>query len=120
MTVNNNYSGAPNYFPNSFNGPNQDIVYLEKEFKVDDKAARFPKQAKKYEVDDFAQPAVFWNKVLDEGARGRLVENLAYVLATTTDEIIQRFVNMYSKVSSDFGMRLSAAIIRIRTDRLKL
>ena len=41
MTVTNNQEGAPNYFPNSFNGPRSDRKFTEHRIKVSADVARW-------------------------------------------------------------------------------
>lgn len=62
------------------------------------------------EDDNFSQPRVFWNKVLDEGEKSRMVENLANTIRLANDEIRNRAIGMFSKVDEDMGNRLGMAL----------
>lgn len=59
-----------------------------------------------YDVDNYSQPRKFWEKVLDNGARHRLVENLAGTIKLANETIRKRAVEVFSKVHPDLGNRL--------------
>ena len=54
--------GAPNYFPNSFNGPREEARALEARHPMSTSVdcARFNSA----DEDNFTQAGIFWNKVL--------------------------------------------------------
>lgn len=56
--------------------------------------------------DNYSQPRVFWKKVLDEGGKSRLVDNLANSLKLTNERIRNRAIDMFSNVDADMGDRL--------------
>lgn len=60
--------------------------------------------------DNFSQPTIFWNNVLDEAARKRLVSNIAGHLVNAQQFIQERAIANFSKVSIDFGKALTEAI----------
>ena len=43
QTINDNQTGAPNYFPNSFSGPVHNKVHLEAPIEIAGEAKRFKK-----------------------------------------------------------------------------
>ncbi|WP_459806084.1 catalase-related domain-containing protein, partial [Herbidospora sp. RD11066] len=55
----------------------------------------------------FSQVTLFWEKVLDEAARARLVSNIAGHLKDAKEFIQNRAVENFSKVHADFGNRLT-------------
>ena len=63
----------PNYYPNSFEGPEPDPSSAEPPIDVKGKAARH-KPA--YPQDDFVQPGELYRKVMDDTAREHLVGNI--------------------------------------------
>lgn len=73
MTVKTDYAGYPNYFPNSFGGPQNLQSALESKFSLSGDVARYHES----DGDEFSQVGTFWSKVLDEPARERLVYNLS-------------------------------------------
>lgn len=60
--------------------------------------------------DNFSQASVFWNTVLDEGAKKRLVENMGGHLANAQPFLQERAIANFSKVSLDLGKALTETI----------
>jgi catalase len=106
QTYRTDHGGAPNYHPNSFNGPVEDLKYKEHTFPISADVDRYNSG----DDDNFTQPGVFWSKVLDEAARERLVSNIAQALVKAQTFIQDRAVNNFSKVHADFGTRLRKAL----------
>lgn len=105
MAMTDNHSGAPNYYPNSYNGPKDNKIY-------DDVPFTCPGLAKRYDTkdeDNFSQVGDFWN-LLDEPARGRLVANLAGNMKNAAEFIQDRQVANWAKCHPDFGSRLRVAL----------
>lgn len=106
MTVSDNQSGAPNYYPNSFSGPEQKAVHLESTFKVTGDA----KRTDTGDEDNFSQVGIYWRNVLDEPARQRLIENMSGHLKDAAPFIQQRAVANFTKCDADYGRRLKEAL----------
>lgn len=104
--VHSNFGGAPNYFPNSFSGPLQENVHKESLIKIEGDAKRYDSS----EDDNYTQCGVFWRKVLDEAAKDRLIDNMSKHLSFAAEFIQERAVRNFSKVDSDYGQRLKAAL----------
>lgn len=112
MCLTDNQGGAPNYYPNSFSGP-EPLLYArdsEPPYKVSGDVYRFDSGNE----DNFTQARIFWNFVLDEGARRRLVSNIAGQLSKALDFIQDRAVENFSQVDSDFGQQLRKALLKAR------
>lgn len=60
--------------------------------------------------DNFGQASVFYNKVLNEAERSRLVDNISGHLAGASPFIQERAVKNFAQVSSDLGSRLSKSL----------
>ena len=90
----NNQGGAPNYFPNSFGGPIESPEARESTFKTTGDVDRHTPQT----GDDYSQATDFWNKLLDEPAKMRLVANMAGHMHKSPDFIIERVVRNFSNV----------------------
>lgn len=103
-----NQGAAPNYYPNSFSGPEpcKRTADLQRPFSVTGDVYRYDSG----DEDNFSQPTVFWRKVLDDGGRKRLVENIAGNLASTEEFIQERAIRNFSEVSPDFGQMLREAL----------
>ena len=129
MTFNTDYAGFPNYFPNSFSGPDHVPAALESKFTVSGDVARYNTA----DDDNFTQVTTYWTKVLDDGAKARLVENIAGHLKNAQSfiqvwiklitwmnielkifyyRVIEqdRAVKNFSQVHADFGRRLREAL----------
>lgn len=109
MCFNDNQGGAPNYFPNSFHGP-VECERAKKLHPVEKVVGDVYRISSGDLEDNFGQPSVFYNKVLDEPARARLISNIAGHLKNASPFIQERTVKNFSKVSSDFGTRLAASL----------
>uniref|UniRef100_A0A914LKK8 Catalase n=2 Tax=Meloidogyne TaxID=189290 RepID=A0A914LKK8_MELIC len=94
-----NGGDSPNYYPNSFKGPEptgkaaqESQFVLEKEI-----VARFESG----DDDNYSQPADMWKNQLDPGARKRLSENIAASLCQALPRIQKKMLNEFGKVSKD-------------------
>jgi catalase len=111
QTYTDNQSGAPNYFPNSFSGPNHNATYNEPEIQISG-------DAKRYETgndDNFSQVGIFWNNVLKEDERTRLVQNIAGHLINAADFLQQRAINNFTKCDPEYGRRLGEALNKLKS-----
>lgn len=106
MCVDLNQEGAPNYFPNSFNGPKDDIKYKQNVFPVTGDVARHDSS----EEDNYSQVTSFWEKVLSEDERERLVDNIASHMCNAQPFLQERGVRNFRLVHADFGSRLQAKL----------
>lgn len=79
MNVTNNQGGAPNYYPNSFSGPEQNSALVSPTYKVSGDVARYNTA----DDDNFSQPGIFWRNVLNNEERERLVSNIVGHLKDT-------------------------------------
>lgn len=109
MCFTDNHAGAPNYFPNSFGGPVED----ERVQKLNDvelikgcphvDADRYSSA----DDDNYSQPAIFYNQVLNADERERLIENIAGNVGNAAQFLQERTVKHFTNVSQDFGTRLA-------------
>lgn len=115
MNVTDNQGGAPNYFPNSFEGPEpiQRVRNVQPPYKVSGEIYRFEPDNE----DDFTQSRVFYNNVLDEAARQRLVSNMADFLIKTKGFIQERAISNFSKVSVELEKALREALNLRKTSK---
>lgn len=117
MNVTNNQGGAPNYYPNSFGGPESDprTLKLEPPFKISGDVYRVNDVDLE---DNYAQPADFWNNVLTIDERKRLVENMSSHLINASAFIQERAVKNFSNVSQSFGDMLTVALQLKRSSKM--
>nr|CAH7735337.1 unnamed protein product [Callosobruchus chinensis] len=92
-----NQGSAPNYHPNSFGGPDAQRTVKEKTLPPQEVSG----SVDYYDLgneDNFTQPCIFWNKVLDAGAKTRLVNNLVATMKLVSDESVrQRAIDLFAK-----------------------
>ncbi len=113
QTFTDNQTGAPNYFPNSFEGPNHCPAHLETNIVLSGDAKRYDSGNE----DNFSQAGLFWRKVLNEQERTRLIENISGHLINAAEFIQQRGVENFTKCDPDYGRRLSEALQRLKNQR---
>jgi catalase len=101
--------GAPNYFPNSFNGPQEDPAAAQSIFPATGDVKRIDTG----DEDNFSQVDTFWKKVLTPDARQRLVNNIAGHLQNANDEIRARTVKNFSQVNDEYGNMLKEALKKL-------
>jgi len=101
-----NQGNAPNYFPNSFSGPQEQRTFAAQVETFSGETRRFQSG----DEDNFTQPGVFWSKVLDDKERTDLVANIAGHLSAAQPFIQQRVVENFAAVNEEFGIRLADAL----------
>lgn len=107
MCFTDNQGNAPNYYPNSFKGPEESprAKKLEHVNRLEDNT-KTDRYSSGFTEDNFSQVTDFWLNVLDEGARDRLVMNIAGHLGNASKFIQVRAVHNFTRVHPDFGRRL--------------
>jgi catalase len=100
--VTDNQKGAPNYYPNSFSGPEHHGRYVEHRDNFTEDIDRYDTS----EDDNFSQAAVFYRKVLNEEERKRLIHNIADHVKNALPFIQQRAIKNFTLVDSEFGKLL--------------
>jgi len=110
MTVDGNQQDAPNYFPNSFNGPKP----LPSVAWHADATSGDVQRIDTGDEDNFTQAGIFFRKVLCAGAQQRLVDNIAGNLVNAQDFIQQRAMANFAAADARFGKML-----RDKLDALK-
>lgn len=99
MNVNDNGNGAPNYYPNSFGGPEDNPKFLESKYPVTGDVQKYVTG----DDDNFSQVTTFWKQVLKPEERQRLVENIAGHVKNAKDFLQERCIAMFTNVDPDFG-----------------
>ncbi|XP_057663994.1 catalase-like [Diorhabda carinulata] len=114
----NNQGGAPNYFPNSFGGPQNDQVAksLDPAFTVSGEAFRYETG----DADNFSQPRIFWRKTLNKEEKERLVSNIVGHLSDASDFIQQRQVQHFRQVDEDLGDRIAQGLKKSKSAKAKI
>lgn len=97
-----NQGGAPNYFPNSFSGPEECPAVRSPSFHASGDIDRHDPVGE----DDFGQARDLYCSVMSEQERGRLVDNIVGHVKNAQLFIIERAVKNFSNVDADLGRRL--------------
>ncbi|XP_023221327.1 catalase-like isoform X1 [Centruroides sculpturatus] len=113
QTFNDNQSGAPNYYPNSFNGPKDKTVFMESPVACSPEAKRYNSS----DDDNFTQPGTFWNKVLNEEEKQRLVDNIVNHIVSAQVFIQDRAVRNFTQVDPKFGARIKEGLEKLRKEQ---
>ncbi len=107
MRFDNNGGGSPNYFPNSFIGPEPDPDAGEPPFEVSGMAAR---QRYTHENDDFVQAGDLYRKVMKDKDRDNLVGNIVDHLGGAQKRIQLRQTAIFYKADKDYGGRVAKGL----------
>ncbi|XP_050348919.1 catalase-like [Nymphalis io] len=96
--VKNNMKDAPNYYPNSFNGP---IPYID--------PSRPKERLTVYETNavDLEPASYFYNHYLTEDQRIRLVNNTAPLIVPVAPYMRRRVLRLFTLVDEELGSQLS-------------
>lgn len=99
-----NQNGTPNYYPNSFRGPDvkTEVRIQHPRFHISGDVGRFDTG----DEDNFGQASVFYRKTLNEEERKRLINNIVNNLKNASKFIQENAVRNFSKVDQTFGTRL--------------
>jgi catalase len=100
MRVDENAGGGPNYWPNSFGGPEPDSKAGEPQFELSGDAGRFPFT---FPNDDFVQPGTLFSKVMTDEAREHLIGNIVDHLGKAQKRIRLRQTALFYKAHKDYG-----------------
>jgi len=107
MRFDPNGGGGPNYYPNSFGGPEPDIKAAEPAFEVSGKAARQPYT---HPNDDFVQAGDLYRKVMTDEDRDHLIGNIVSHLRNARKDIQIRQTKIFYKADRDYGRRVAKGL----------
>ena len=107
MRFDGNEGDKPNYYPNSFNGPEPQIDASEPPFKLSGNAAR---QKHTHPNDDFVQAGNLYRKVMTDKDRDHLIGNIATHLCNAKKEIQIRQTKIFYKADPEYGRRVAEGL----------
>jgi catalase len=107
MRVDPNGAGGPNYWPNSFGGPEPDPAAAEPPFEISGHGKRSPFS---FPNDDFVQPGDLYRKVMTDQDRKNLVGNIVDHLGGAQKRIQLRQTALFFKADPDYGRRVAAGL----------
>jgi catalase len=107
MRLKSEDDGPPNYYPNSFRGPEPDSAAKWPSLYVSGVAARHPYN---HPNDDFVQPRALYAKVMTNIDRDHLIGNIVDHLSQAKKEIQLRQTALFSKVDQEYGTRVAEGL----------
>jgi catalase len=107
MRFDGNEGDAPNYYPNSFGGPEPDVKAAEPSFEVSGKTARQPYT---HPNNDFVQPGDLYRKVMTNLDRDHLIGNIVPHLRNANREIQLRQAQIFFKADPEYGQRVAEGL----------
>ncbi|MDQ2843604.1 MAG: catalase [Acidobacteriota bacterium] len=103
MRFDGNFGAMPNYEPNSFGAPKEDSSYRDRPIRLSgEPAARYDHREGN---DDYYQVGVFF-RMLDEGAKDRLCQNIAQSLGQTPERIQKLQLTHFEKADPGYRARV--------------
>jgi catalase len=105
-----NYGGAgsaPNYYPNSFNGPAPDPASADPAANVTGKAQRQPYI---HPNDDFVQAGDLYRKAMTDSDRANLVGNIVSHLGNAQKRLQLRQAALFYKADPQYGSRVAEGL----------
>ncbi len=107
MRSDDNQGGGPNYWPNSFGGPQPDPSLTLPAVDIAGMAARH-----EYELGDvdFVQPKALYEKVMTDKDRDHQIHNIVSHLGGAQERIQLRQTALFYKVSEDYGTRIAKGL----------
>jgi catalase len=106
MRTDSNSGGSPNYWPNSFNGPEPDILAKEPPIEISGKANRYPYT---HPNDDFVQPGNMYRDVMTDQDRENLAGNIVSHLGGAQKRILRQTA-LFFKADPDYGHRVAKGL----------
>jgi catalase len=107
MRFDSNFGGSPNYYPNSFGGPEPKPEVSEPPFRISGKAAR---QRYIHPNDDFIQAGDLYRKVMTDTDREHLIGNIVDHLGGAQKRIQYRQCAIFYKADPDYGRRVGQGL----------
>ena len=117
MRVDDNSGGEPNYYPNSFGGPEPEPDVAEPALEISGRAARQPHV---HPNDDFVQAGTLYSKVMTDEDREHLVGNIVDHLGGANKEIQLRQTVLFYRAHPEYGTRVASGLGLDRTKVKKL
>jgi catalase len=108
MRFDANGGDGPNYEPNRFNGPKEAPQYQEPGEVLAGTSGHY-KTTRHAEDNDFVQAGNLY-RLMDGGAKARLVHNIVVHLKNARREIQTRQVSNFAQADAEFGRRLSEGL----------
>lgn len=103
MRLGDNQGGAPNYFPNSFNGA---VADDSKAWHIDELPTGDIKRYDTGDDDNFSQAGDYYRNDLSDAEREQLTDNIAGHLIGAQKFIRDRAIENFRKADADYGQKV--------------
>jgi catalase len=107
MNFGDNGGGSPNYYPNSFGGPEPDPDAGEPPFEVSGQAGRHPYA---HPNDDYFQSGELYRRVMTDEDRNHLIGNITAHLGNAQKRIQLRQAAVFYKADPEYGSRVAEGL----------
>jgi len=107
MRVDDKRGGGPNYWPNSFGGPEPDPTAGEPPFGLSGQTGRYPFT---HPNDDFVQAGTLYRKVMSDEDRDHLIGNIVDHLGKAQKRIQMRQSALFYKANKEYGRRVAEGL----------
>ncbi|MFC1787323.1 catalase [Halobacteriota archaeon] len=107
MRTDSGGGASPNYWPNSFNGPEPDISAKEPPFEIHGEADRYPYS---HPNDDFVQAGNLYRDVMTDQDRENLIGNIVDHLGGAQKRIQLRQTAIFFKADPEYGRRVAEGL----------
>ena len=107
MRTDANAGGGPNYYPNTFGGPQPMPEAAEPPFEVSGMAARQPYT---HPNDDFVQAGALYHKVMTDQDRDHLIGNIVAHLGNAQKRLQLRQTALFYKADPEYGRRVAEGL----------
>ena len=109
------HSNGPNYYPNSFSGPEvTENGRKDHSYPVAGDVDRHDDS----DDDNFTQAQMFWSKAMSETDRQQMCENIADNIIDCYPPILQRCLEFFAKVTPEFRSTVEAKLEIIKQERM--
>ena len=106
MRFDGNSGNAPNYEPNSFDGPQEDPSYRQPPLPLEGAADRYEQRSGS---DDFIQAGDLY-RLMTPDQQQRLIDNIVGSMASVPKEIQQRQVDHFTKADPEYRRRVAEGL----------
>ncbi|XP_001943641.1 catalase [Acyrthosiphon pisum] len=97
-----NQGSAPNYYPNSFSGPEQQPHFKMSSFNVSGAVAKYDSS----NDDNYTQAGLLYRNVLPKDEQTRLVENITDNLKHAADFLQEKAIYHFTQIDDGLGKQL--------------
>jgi len=115
MRFDDNGGGSPNYYPNSFGGPEPNPDFAEPPFEVSGMADR---HSFSHPNDDFFQAGELYRRVMTDEDRDHLIGNITSHLCNAQKRIQLRQTAVFYKADPEYGSRVAQGL-KLDTQEVK-